>query len=161
MRTNRTDALRSPAKRSGTFPGTEHPRPAATFTHEMSLAWSANQKKTLGAKSIYSHYPYGLLQGCCHSARRVFLPEVAESTTDANGLYDSIQVVTQFKPHRTTRKKPSATHSIPSLSVINSNIWWNLQELIVNPTKVNGCFRPLTLDLESAKNRHHFKPFQR
>ncbi|MCH2289117.1 MAG: hypothetical protein MK447_04250 [SAR324 cluster bacterium] len=27
-----------PAKRSGTFPGTEHPRPAATFTHEMSLA---------------------------------------------------------------------------------------------------------------------------
>ena len=38
------------------------------------------------------------------------MPEVAESTTDANGFYDSIRAVTQFKPHRTTREKPSATH---------------------------------------------------
>ena len=38
------------------------------------------------------------------------MPEVAESTTDANGLYDSIQTFTEFKPRRTTSKKPSATH---------------------------------------------------
>ena len=42
------------------------------------------------------------------------MPEVAESTTDANGLFNSIQLASQFKPRRTTRKKPSATplHSI-------------------------------------------------
>ena len=38
------------------------------------------------------------------------MPEVAKSTTDANGLYHSTQADTQFKPRRTTRKKPSATH---------------------------------------------------
>ena len=38
------------------------------------------------------------------------MPEVAESTTDANGLFSSIQVANQFKPRRVTRKKPSATH---------------------------------------------------
>jgi len=44
------------------------------------------------------------------------MPEVAESTTDANGLCDSIQADTQFKPRRTTRKKTSATlPSFPSL----------------------------------------------
>ena len=59
----------------------------------------------------------------CHSARRAPLPEVAESTTDANGVFSSIQVVTQFKPRRATRKKPSATLSIPFLQFIPSNIW--------------------------------------
>ena len=42
------------------------------------------------------------------------MPEVAESTTDANGVFSSIQAANQFKPCRTTRKKLSATplHSI-------------------------------------------------
>ncbi len=52
------------------------------------------------------------------------MPEVAESTTDVNGLYDSIQAVTQFKPRRTTRKKQSAT---PFLSI---PIGYHIQHLI-------------------------------
>ena len=42
------------------------------------------------------------------------MPVVAESNTDANGLFSSIQVANQFKPRKATRKKPSATplHSI-------------------------------------------------
>ena len=49
-----------------------------------------------------------------HSARKAPLPEVPESNTDANALYESIQAITQFKQHRTIRKKPSAPplHSI-------------------------------------------------
>jgi len=35
---NESHGCTPPAKRSGTFPGTEHPRPAVTFTHEMSIA---------------------------------------------------------------------------------------------------------------------------
>ena len=60
------------------------------------------------------------------------MPEVAESTTDANGVFSSIQAAKQLKPCRTTRKKPSATplHSIflgyhfqdlVELAVVDSN----------------------------------------
>ena len=51
----------------------------------------------------------------CHSARRAFLPKVAESTTDANGLFSSIQVANQFKPRKATRKKPSAPPPLHSI----------------------------------------------
>lgn len=60
------------------------------------------------------------------------MPEVAESTIDANGVFSYIQAANQFKTCRTTRKKPSATplHSIflsfhfkhlVELAVVDSN----------------------------------------
>ena len=44
------------------------------------------------------------------------MPEVAESTTDANGVFSSIQAANQFKPRRTTDETIcNSLHSISSV----------------------------------------------
>ena len=59
----------------------------------------------------------------CHSARRAFMPVVAESNTDANGFSSSILRPINLSHAELLGRNHLQPPSIPSFSIITSNIW--------------------------------------